>query len=70
MYGDGLDLDTNSGITAGDVFGASLWGTSLYFCSPLQLLLLFIGVLWFQYTNLIRCAKLRRCALLCKGVCR
>ncbi|PSC69498.1 hypothetical protein C2E20_7018 [Micractinium conductrix] len=28
---------------AGDALGALLWGTSLYFCSPLQLLLLFFG---------------------------
>lgn len=44
LYGDGLDFSgTSSGPTPGDVAGAALWGLSLYYCSPWQLLLLFLG---------------------------
>ena len=38
----GLDSG-GDGPSLGDLVGAALWGGSLYFCSPLQLLLLFIG---------------------------
>lgn len=31
------------GFAAGDVLGAALWSLSLYYCSPIQLLLLFLG---------------------------
>jgi hypothetical protein len=42
IYGDGI----SSGISTwgiGDAAGAGLWAVALYFCSPLQLLLLFLG---------------------------
>lgn len=41
LYGDGLGY--NDGISLGDATGALLWGISLYFVSPLQTLLLFLG---------------------------
>lgn len=42
---DGFALDGgfDSSFGAGDALGALLWGGSLYFCSPVQLLLLFFG---------------------------
>ena len=44
LYGDGLDLSSGGGgPTPGDVVGAGLWAVSLYYCTPLQLLLLFLG---------------------------
>lgn len=44
LYGDGLDFSGSSGgPSPGDIAGAGLWATSLYYCSPLQLLLLFLG---------------------------
>lgn len=44
LYGDGLDFSgSSSGPTPGDIADAALWGLSLYFCSPWQLLLLFLG---------------------------
>lgn len=42
IYGDGI----SSGIWTwgmGDLAGAGLWAVALYYCSPLQLLLLFLG---------------------------
>eukprot|EP00884_Botryococcus_braunii_P016628 jgi/Botrbrau1/3649/Bobra.0204s0039.1 len=42
IYGDGI----STGIATwggGDVAGAFLWAVALYYCSPLQLLLLFLG---------------------------
>lgn len=42
ILGDGL---TRDGLSAGDVAAATLWTTSLWFASPLQLLLLFLGKL-------------------------
>ena len=44
VYGDGLDLGVSS-FTAGDLTGSLLWSFSLWFCSPLQLLLLFLGAI-------------------------
>lgn len=41
VYSD--SFQTASDIGAGDVFGAMLWSLSLYYCSPVQLLLLFLG---------------------------
>ncbi|GAB4824184.1 hypothetical protein N2152v2_011230 [Parachlorella kessleri] len=38
-----LDLPGDSSLGAGDAFGALLWSVGLYFASPWQLLLLFIG---------------------------
>ena len=44
LYGDGLDLSSSSGgPTPGDALGGALWAVSLYYCTPLQLLLLFLG---------------------------
>lgn len=45
LYGDGLDLSSGGGggPTPGDFVGAGLWAVSLYYCTPLQLLLLFLG---------------------------
>jgi len=41
---DGLLTGTTaSGLGAGDVAGALLWGVALWFVTPLQLLLLFLG---------------------------
>ncbi|KAK3258097.1 hypothetical protein CYMTET_32843 [Cymbomonas tetramitiformis] len=41
LYADGLGY--NDGLSLGDATGALLWGISLYFVSPLQTLLLFLG---------------------------
>jgi hypothetical protein len=47
IYGDGISTGIGSiglyGLGAGDLAGAVLWSVALYFCSPLQLLLLFLG---------------------------
>lgn len=50
LYGDDLqdfllysDLSSIGGLGPGDVFGAALWSVALYFTTPLQLLLLFLG---------------------------
>lgn len=40
LLGDGL---SRSALSAGDIVAALLWATSLWFVSPLQLLLLFLG---------------------------
>lgn len=42
LYGGGFDFTLGS-VTVGDVATALFWGVSLYFVSPLQLLLLFLG---------------------------
>eukprot|EP00240_Pyramimonas_obovata_P005887 CAMPEP_0118921680 /NCGR_PEP_ID=MMETSP1169-20130426/879_1 /TAXON_ID=36882 /ORGANISM="Pyramimonas obovata, Strain CCMP722" /LENGTH=337 /DNA_ID=CAMNT_0006862443 /DNA_START=168 /DNA_END=1181 /DNA_ORIENTATION=+ len=42
IYGDGLG-GYSEGPSFGDITGAALWAGSLYFASPLQLLLLFLG---------------------------
>ena len=39
MAVDGADPDNS----AGDAAGGALWAVALYYCSPLQLLLLFLG---------------------------
>ncbi|GAX83120.1 hypothetical protein CEUSTIGMA_g10546.t1 [Chlamydomonas eustigma] len=38
-----LGIDGSGQLGVGDAFGSLLWGTAMYFASPLQLLLLFIG---------------------------
>ena len=38
VYDEGL-----RGSVSGDTLGAALWSTSLYFCSPWQTLLIFLG---------------------------
>ena len=38
----------DAGVTPGDVTGAGLWATSLYFANPWQLLLLFLGARTFE----------------------
>ncbi|EIE27726.1 hypothetical protein COCSUDRAFT_55711 [Coccomyxa subellipsoidea C-169] len=48
IYGDGVtsglgSLQTASGLGLGDLAAGGLWAVALYFCSPLQLLLLFLG---------------------------
>lgn len=48
IFGDGVttgigSIGAVSGLGVGDLAGAGLWGTALYFASPLQLLLLFLG---------------------------
>lgn len=48
VYGDGItsglgSLKTPSGLGVGDLAASGLWAVALYFCSPLQLLLLFLG---------------------------
>lgn len=48
IYGDGItsglgSLKTPSGLGVGDLAASGLWAVALYFCSPLQLLLLFLG---------------------------
>ncbi len=48
IYGDGItsglgSLQTASGLGLGDLAAGGLWAVALYFCSPLQLLLLFLG---------------------------
>ena len=40
IFGDGL---RRGDLTAGDAAAALMWSTSLWFVSPLQLLLLFLG---------------------------
>jgi len=42
IYGDGLG-GYSDGISFGDFTGAALWAGSLYYASPVQLLLLFLG---------------------------
>lgn len=42
IYGDGLG-GYSEGPSLGDLTGAALWAGSLYYASPLQLLLLFLG---------------------------
>eukprot|EP00803_Ostreobium_quekettii_P010741 evm.model.scf_186.2 EVM.evm.TU.scf_186.2 scf_186:12967-16054(-) len=42
LYGGGLDFALGS-VTLGDLAVALVWGVSLYFVSPLQILLLFLG---------------------------
>lgn len=39
---------TGTGLTPGDVTGAGLWATALYFANPWQLLLLFLGARTFE----------------------
>ena len=48
LYGDGVtsglgSLGTLGGLGLGDWAAAALWSVALWFCSPLQLLLLFLG---------------------------
>lgn len=48
IYGDGITTGLSSlrivnGFGVGDLAAAGLWSVALYFCSPLQLLLLFLG---------------------------
>lgn len=48
MYGDLADAldsftDSFAGFGIGDAAGALLWGVALWFVTPLQLLLLFLG---------------------------
>ena len=43
VLGGGLDGGDGSGLGAGDLVGGALWALSLYFCSPIQLVLLFFG---------------------------
>ena len=43
LYGDGLSSESWAGLGLGDAAGAALWSAAYWFCSPLQLLLLFLG---------------------------
>ena len=48
LLGDGVTsglgaLGSGGGPSLGDAAAAALWGAALWFCSPLQLLLLFLG---------------------------
>ena len=43
LYGDGLSPATLGGLSPGALAGAALWSAAYWFCTPLQLLLLFLG---------------------------
>lgn len=43
LYGDGLNPTTLAGLSIGGVVAGTLWSAAYWFCTPLQLLLLFLG---------------------------
>ena len=43
LYGDGLNPTTFGGLSSGALAGAALWSAAYWFCTPFQLLLLFLG---------------------------